>query len=151
MIKSLILILLFFPFSFNANAKQIKIVSDKLEIMRTDNISIFSGNVHAIENNLQIWSDKLIVTSSKDEETIEEIDALNNVRILRDELSINGNQAKYNPNNKSLIVIGEVKVEQDGNIILCDEIVVDLESSSSIMKSKSTKRVEALIIAKDKN
>ncbi|MFL2900568.1 MAG: hypothetical protein ACJZ62_02590 [Candidatus Pelagibacterales bacterium] len=83
--------------------------------------------------------------------TIEEIDALNNVRILRDELSINGNQAKYNPNNKSLIVIGEVKVEQDGNIILCDEIVVDLESSSSIMKSKSTKRVEALIIAKDKN
>ncbi|MFL2900569.1 MAG: LptA/OstA family protein [Candidatus Pelagibacterales bacterium] len=31
-------------------------------------MSIFSGNVHAIENNLQIWSDKLIVTSSKDEE-----------------------------------------------------------------------------------
>ena len=40
-------------------------------------------------------------------------------------------------------------MKQDGNIILCDEIVVDLESSSSIMKSDPTKRVEALIVSKD--
>ncbi len=151
MIKKIFLILLFFSASFNANAKQIQIFSNKLEIMRTENISIFSGKVHAIQNNLKIWSDKLIVTSSQDEKIIKNIDALNNVKILTDELSINGNIAKYNPYNNILSVTGEVTVKQDGNIILCDEIVVDLENSSSIMKSEFTKRVEAIIITESKN
>ena len=151
MIKSLFLILLFSLISFVSNAKQIEITSDKLEIMRTSNISTFSGNVYAFENSLKIWSDKLIVTSSEDGKKVDSIDAIGNVKILRDELSINGNIAKYNPNKNSLIVLGEVTVKQNGNIILCDEIVIDLENSSSIMKSVSSKRVEALIINENKN
>ena len=151
MIKGYFLFLVFFLFAIIANAKEIKITSDKLEIIRTDNISIFSGNVYAFEDNIKIWSDKLVVTSSEDEETIEEIDALNNVKILRDELSISGNKAKYNLNNNTLVVLGEVKVKQDKNIIFCDEIVVDLDNSSSIMKSDSIKRVEAIIISEDRN
>ena len=151
MIKSLFLILLFSLISFVSNAKQIEITSDKLEIMRTSNISTFSGNVYAFENSLKIWSDKLIVTSSEDGKKVDSIDAIGNVKILRDELSINGNIAKYNPNKNSLIVLGEVTVKQNGNIILCDEIVIDLENSSSIMKSASSKRVEALIINENKN
>ena len=151
MIKSLFLILLFSLISFVSNAKQIEITSDKLEIMRTSNISTFSGNVYAFENSLKIWSDKLIVTSSEDGKKVDSIDAISNVKILRDELSINGNIAKYNPNKNSLIVLGEVTVKQNGNIILCDEIVIDLENSSSIMKSASSKRVEALIINENKN
>lgn len=151
MIQIFFLILLFSFTAFTANATEIKIISDKLEITRTDNTSIFSGNVYAIQDNLKIWSDKLIVTSSKDEKTINNIDALSNVKILRDELSINGDKAKYDPNKNSLIVIGEVKVKQNENIIFCDEIIVDLENSSSIMKSDSTKRVEALIITENKN
>ena len=151
MIKSLFIILLFSLISFVSNAKQIEITSDKLEIMRTSNISTFSGNVYAFENSLKIWSDKLIVTSSEDGKKVDSIDAISNVKILRDELSINGNIAKYNPNKNSLIVLGEVTVKQNGNIILCDEIVIDLENSSSIMKSASSKRVEALIINENKN
>tara|TARA_Y100000992_G_C21173109_1_gene446889 strand:+ start:332 stop:787 length:456 start_codon:yes stop_codon:yes gene_type:complete len=151
MIKRLFILLLFFLFTNLAFAKQIKIVSDKLEIVRDNNISTFSGNVYAFEDNLMIWSDKLILISSEDEKTIEVIDALDNVRILRDELSINGDKAKYNPNKDTLIVFGDVKVKQNENIILCDEIIIDLANSSSIMKSKSIKRVEALIITDDKN
>ena len=151
MIRGLFLILLFSLIAFTADAKQIKITSDRLEIVRTDNTSTFSGNVYAFENNLKIWSDKLIVTSSKDEKKIKRIDAFNNVKILRDQLSIYGNNAKYNPNNNSLIVLGEVTVKQNGNIIICDEIVIDLENSSSIMKSDSNKRVEALLISENIN
>ena len=40
---------------------------------------------------------------------------------------------------------------QNENNILCDKIIVDLENSSSIMMSESTKRVEALIISEDSN
>ena len=151
MLKNILIISLCFFFISIANAKQIKIESDKLEIIRTENISIFSGKVYALEGNLEIWSEKLIVTSSEDENEIREINAYGNVRILREELSINGNEAKYSPNKNTLVVFGEVEVMQSKNIILCDKIVVDLKNSSSIMSSNSTKRVEALINNKNKN
>ena len=151
MIRNVFLIFLFFVFSNVANAKQIRIVSDKLEILRHDNISIFSGNVYAIENNLEIWSQKLTVLSNKDQTKIKEINAQDDVRILKNGLSVTGNNAKYHPSNNTLTVIGQVKVMQNENIILCDEIVLDLTNSSSTMKSHSTKRVEALIISEDIN
>jgi len=151
MIKNIILIFLFFAYANTASAKQIKITSDKLEILRKDNVSIFSGNVYAYEEDLEIWSEKLIVTSSDDERTINRIDALDNVKILRQNLMINGNEALYEPIKNTLTVIGKVNIVQNENIILCDKIIVDLENSSSIMMSDSTKRVEALIISEDSN
>ena len=143
------LIFLFFLIFNTAYAKQIKITSDKLEIMRINNISIFSGNVYALEDNLEMWSEELIITSSKDQKTIREITAQSNVKILREGLSINGDEARYDPINNELFVFGDVKVTQNKNIILCDEIIVDLENSSSIMKSESTKRVKASIFTKE--
>ena len=129
-----------------ANAEQIKIISDKLEIIRSENISIFSGNVYAIEGNLEIWSEKLIVTSNKDESEVKEINADGDVKIVREELSINGDKARYDPIQNKLFVFGRVEVLQNQSIILCDKIIVDLENSSSIMSSDSNKRVKALII-----
>ena len=149
MIKNIFFIFLIFLYSTSSFANKIKIISDKLEIVRSKNVSIFSGKVYALEDNIKIWSDELILTSSKDEKTIKRINAKNNVKILREELSIIGDEAVYDPLKNELTVIGEVKVSENDNIILCDEIIIDLENSSSIMKSEPTKRVEAIIITED--
>ena len=146
MLKNFFITFLFILFVNSAYAKQIKIVSDKLEIIRAKNISIFSGNVYAIEDNLEIWSEKLIVTSSEDESEVKEINANGNVKIVREELSINGDKARYDPVQNKLFVFGKVEVVQNQSIILSDKIIVDLENSSSIMSSDSNKRVEAIII-----
>ena len=146
MFKNFLIALLFIIITNSVNAKDIKIISDKLEIIRTENISIFSGNVYAEEEDLKIWSDKLIITSSLDEKEIKEINIHGNVKIIREELSINGDKARYNPIQNKLFVFGKVEVLQDQSIILCDKIIVDLENSSSIMSSDSNKRVEALIV-----
>jgi lipopolysaccharide transport protein LptA len=146
MLKNIFITLLFILLTNSANAEQIKIISDKLEIIRTENISIFSGNVYAMEDNLEIWAEKLIMTSSEDEKKVKEINAHGNVKIVREELSINGDKARYDPNQNKLFVLGEVEVLQNQSVILCDKIIVDLENSSSIMSSDSNKRVEALII-----
>ena len=146
MLKNIFITLLFILLTNSANAEQIKIISDKLEIIRTENISIFSGNVYAMEDNLEIWAEKLIITSSKDEKKVKEINAHGNVKIVREELSINGDKARYDTIQNKLFVFGEVEVLQNQSTILCDKIIVDLENSSSIMSSDSNKRVEALII-----
>jgi len=145
MFKNFFITFLFILFINSANAKQIKIISDKLEIIREENISIFSGNVYAVEDSFEIWSEELIITSSKDENQINEINAHDNVKIIREELSINGDKARYDPIQNKLFVFGEVEVLQNQSTILCDKIIVDLENSSSIMSSESNKRVEALI------
>ena len=123
----------------------INILSDKLEIIRTDNISIFTGNVHAYEKDLEIWSEKLVITSSENEENIEEITANGDIKIIRNDVTIHGNQARYDTINNLLFVYGNVEVNRNKNIIVCDELILDLENSTSIMKSKSKKRVEATI------
>ena len=146
MFKNFFISFLFILFVNSANAKQIKIVSDRLEIIRAKNISIFSGNVYAMEDNLEIWSEELIMTSNKDETEVKEINAHGNVKIVREELSINGDKARYDPIQNKLFVFGKVEVLQNQSIILCDKIIVDLENSSSIMSSDPNKRVEALII-----
>ena len=146
MLKKIFITFLFSLITNSVIAKEIKIVSDKLEIIRTENISIFSGNVHAMEDDLKIWSERLIMTSSKDEKQVKEINAHGNVKIVREELSINGDKARYDPIQNKLFVFGKVEVLQDQSIILCDKIIVDLENSSSIMSSDSNKRVEALIV-----
>ena len=146
MLKKIFITFLFSLITNSVIAKEIKIISDKLEIIRTENISIFSGNVHAMEDDLKIWSERLIMTSSKDEKQVKEINAHGNVKIVREELSINGDKARYDPIQNKLFVFGKVEVLQDQSIILCDKIIVDLENSSSIMSSDSNKRVEALIV-----
>ena len=146
MLKIFFITLFSFLFINATNAEQIKIISDKLEIIRAENISIFSGNVYAIEGNLEIWSEKLIMTSSNDETEVEEINAHGNVKIVREELSISGDRAQYDPIQNKLIVFNKVEVIQNQSTIMCDKIIVDLENSSSIMTSVSNKRVEALII-----
>ena len=151
MFKKFFITFLFIFITNSAYAKEIKIISDKLEIIRTENISIFSGNVYAVEDNLKIWSEKLVMTSSLDEKEVKEINAHGNVKIAREELSINGNRARYDPIKNKLVVFGEVEVVQNQNIILCDKIVVDLDNSSSIMSSESTTRVEAFIVSENKN
>ena len=146
MLKKFFITLLFILFINSANAKEIKIISDRLEIIRAENISIFSGNVYAMEDNLELWSEKLIMTSSKDENKVKEINAHGDVKIIREDLSINGDEARYDPIQNKLFVFGRVEVLQNKSIILCDKIIVDLENSSSIMSSNSNKRVEALLI-----
>ena len=148
MLKYFLITFLFIFFTNAANAKQIKIISDKLEIIRTENISIFSGNVYAMEENFKIWSEKLTMKSSEDETEVKEINAYGNVKIVREELSINGDKARYDPIQNKLFVFGEVEVLQGQSIILCNKIIVDLEDSSSIMSSNSNERVEALIFNK---
>ena len=146
MLKKIFITFLFSLITNSVIAKEIKIISDKLEIIRTENISIFSGNVHAMEDDLKIWSERLIMTSSKDEKQVKEINAHGNVKIVREELTINGDKARYDPIQNKLFVFGKVEVLQDQSIILCDKIIVDLENSSSIMSSDTNKRVEALIV-----
>ena len=128
-------------------ADQLKIFSDKLEINRENKMSIFTGNVYAHETEFEIWAENLKVQFKlgSDKNEIETIYVNKNVKIIRENTTATSETGLYLPMEDKIVLNGNVNVIEDGNIINCDELMLDLKNSTSIMKSNSTKRVEAII------
>ena len=130
-------------------SKEINISSDELVIDRKNNISIFSGNVYAFEKNLEIWADQLTVKFDYEKNEVEEIYAEQNVKIARENIIATGNTGFYYPANNEIKMLNDVEVIENENFVRCDELILDITNSISIMRSKTKSRVEAIIVNKN--
>ena len=134
----------------NASSEDIKIniISDKLHIAMDERKSTFTGNVHAHNKNLKIWSDKMVVKLKLKKDEIKEIIASGNVKVLRlvEGGEIYGDLANYSLENEIIVITGKVIVKENGNQVSGNELMVDLKNSTSIMMGSDSNRVEALII-----
>ncbi len=130
----------------NLLSAEIRISSEDLEIDKKNKISIFTGNVHVVEKDLEIWSNTLII-KYLDQAQIEKIIAENNVKVIRNNMVAKSEKAIYNPNIDVVKLFINVQVQEDGNTINCDELILDINNSTSIMNSGINSRVEAIIIS----
>tara|TARA_B100000575_G_C23073798_1_gene618523 strand:- start:953 stop:1405 length:453 start_codon:yes stop_codon:yes gene_type:complete len=149
MIKKKIIKYVFFIFILSTNivsAELIKISSEELKVDRNNGKSIFTGNVHAKDNSMELWSEKLTVFYDQKLDNITSIIAIKNVKILRIDFEAYGEKAIYDSKNNELIIEGNVVVIQNENQIVGDKLTMDLENSTSIMTSNSKNRVNAQII-----
>ena len=135
-----------FVFNFiTAYADSIKISSEKLNVYRDNNISVFSGNVYAEDNKIKLWSDKISIFYSETDKKIYEIVAENNVKIIANDMTAYGSFSKYEVDNEELLLEGDVVVIEKDNKIQSDQLILDLANSTSIMTAKSNNRVTAQI------
>tara|TARA_B100000953_G_scaffold144866_1_gene119888 strand:- start:1183 stop:1647 length:465 start_codon:yes stop_codon:yes gene_type:complete len=134
----------------NVSSKEdgINIVSNELNVDMDQRTSTFTGDVYANDENLKIWSEKMIIIFKTDKDEIKEILASGNVKIIR--LSkgseIYGDIANYFLEDEIIIVTGNVLVKENNNQVSGSKLTVDLKSSSSIMVGSDSNRVEAVII-----
>ena len=145
----LILIILSLTFSnATSNNDSINIISNQLNIEMNERKSIFTGDVYAHNEDLKVWSDKMIINLKLEKDEIKEILASGNVKIIRllEGSEIYGDNANYFLEEEIIIVTGNVAVKENGNKIMGNELVVDLKNSSSIMKGTGSSRVEAFIL-----
>lgn len=152
MIKKLTFIICFIFLSLSQflNAHEINIQSNKLNLDREKNISTFTGKVHAWNKDFKIWSDKLIIEYNENDKEIKKIIAEKNVKIMKEDMSVKGNSSIYLPLSNKMHVMGEISINNNGNVIYCDELTLDLDSAVSIMSGNASKRVEAIIIVEEK-
>ena len=146
--KSIIIIFLLF-LKIHVSANEINIVSDRLEINDNTNESIFIGNVYAEEDTFKIWSEKMIVNFDENRDQIDEIKSFNDVKIHHNDMTTNSDQALYLPSSQILKLTGNVHVTQGRNKIKCEELILDIKNSTSIMKGNSENRLEATIISEE--
>ena len=146
-----LLILIIFSLTFfnaTSNNGNINFISDQLNIDMDKRKSIFTGNVYAYNETLKVWSDIMVINLKIKKDEIKEILASGNVKIIRllEGSEIYGDKAKYSLEEGLIIITGNVTVKENGNQITGNELVVDLNNSSSIMVGTNSNRVEALII-----
>lgn len=134
-------------------SEQLVIISDKLEVNRNTMTSIFTGNVYAKEKELEIWTDRLEVKFIKNnnKNEVKEIVAESSVKIINERGIAHSDYGLYYPGKDLIKLSGNVNVNENGNIIKCDKLALDLKNSTSIMTSNSSQRVEAKIINESLN
>ena len=128
-----------------AYSDTIKISSEKLNVYRNKNISVFSGNVYAEDDTIKLWSDKISMFYDEIEKSVYEIVAENNVKIIINEVTAYGDFSKYQVDNEELLLEGNVVVIENDNKIQSDQLILDLANSTSIMTAKRNNRVTAQI------
>ena len=123
----------------------IKISSEKLNVYRDDNISVFSGNVYAEDDKIKLWSEKISMFYDATNKSVYEIVAENNVKIIVNEVTAYGDFSRYQVDNEELLLEGNVVVIEKDNKIQSDQLILDLAKSTSIMTANTNSRVTAQI------
>ena len=131
--------------SITAHTDTIKVSSEKLNVDRDKNISVFTGNVYAEDEKIKLWSDKISMFYDETKKSVYEIVAENNVKIIVNGVTAFGNYSKYKVDNEELLLEGDVVVVEKDNKIQSDQLILDLANSTSIMTAKSNSRVTAQI------
>ena len=128
-----------------AYSDTIKISSQKLNVYRDNNISVFSGNVYAEDDKIKLWSDKISIFYDEENKSMYEIIAEDSIKIIVNGVTAYGNFSKYQVDNEELLLEGDVVVIEKDNKIQSDQLILDLANSTSIMTAKSNSRVTAHI------
>jgi lipopolysaccharide export system protein LptA len=147
--------------SINASVP-IQIEADRMESSQEKNILIFSGNVHANQDDLIINADTMTVrytgntvqpNSTTDvpaeglSRQIDTINAKGNVKIIQGDWIANGDSMDFNADERIVILSGNAKAWQDQNMVSGEKIILYLDKGKSVVErsSKEGERVKAFI------
>ncbi len=136
----------------------IKITADTLEVRQSENLAIFRGDVDAIQGEILLKADMLVVhyrenSDSPDAPGISQIDAEGNVFVSSPSETAQGKRGVYDVDKKMIWLSGDVILTQGDNIIEGEELELDLVSGKSKVMSAANengerKRVRGMFVPK---
>ncbi len=142
-----ILCLLIFLTSFLkiSFSDEIMIESEELIITNEPLTTTFIGNVYAYDNEIKLWSDKILILYTETESQIDQIKSFGNTKLVRENQEIISENITYFVIDKKIYAKGNITLTQDENIMQGNELSVDLTKSTSIMKSNGNNKVTVKI------
>ncbi|GAK45369.1 cell envelope biogenesis YhbN [Tepidicaulis marinus] len=121
-------------FSNNPDAP-IEIEADSLEVEQNQKTATFIGSVHAVQDTMQLTSDRLIVTYADKAgggNEITQINARGNVHILSEnDQSADGNWAIYDTAKRVINMGDDVVLRQGPNVIRGKKLFIDLNTGQA--------------------
>ncbi len=140
-----------------------RITSENMTYSGKDRQVIFEKEVHAVREDFELWSDKLIVHLSQDpgkenngekgflsdeDSEVERITALGSVRIKSGERRGNCTKLVYETQTEIITMTGDPVLIQKENRISGEKIVINVRKDTSEVFSGEEKRVEALFYSR---
>jgi len=137
------------------NFKGIRISTDQAVIDGKGRQTEFKGNVKVFVDDTKIEADWLSITyrpgmapdktASFSEQSIEEILAKGNVKIMFEDKTAVAHQATYTPHSKTLILTGEnSRITSGKDFITGGKIILDRINQTFTVESAGNKQVEAI-------
>ena len=146
--KLIYLILIIFlntnVFSEEQNNSHFYIDSDKLIITEHPLISEFIGNAYARNAVYHFYGNRILVNYDNNEK-IELITIIKNVKIIRPNEEIFADRAVYDLKLENIIVSGNVSVKKNGDVLRGSQLTVDLINSTSTIKGNKDKQVSVKV------
>lgn len=127
----------------------IEISADSLEVLQEEQIATFAGNVDAVQGDLVLSADKLLVHyegESSDSvglaagqgNSIRQIDAVGHVIITSPKETAEGDHGTYDVPGKFMTLEGDVVLTRGANVIRGERLELDLVSGKSRMVGADT-------------
>ncbi|HIQ24679.1 MAG TPA: lipopolysaccharide transport periplasmic protein LptA [Persephonella sp.] len=153
--RIILLMIILFTFSFaieNKNAKKspVLIEADELKYDNENAVAVYKGNVIVKQEDFTLWADKIYIYFSKNKNSnnqssnLEKIKAIGNVRFKRGVYFGRSEKAEYYEKGKFLKLIGNARLEKEGNIIEGDVITYYIDTEEAFVSGKN--RVRTIII-----
>ena len=124
---------------------EILIEAEELIITNEPLTTTFIGNVYAFDNEIKLWSDKILILYTETESQIDQIKCFGNSKLVRENQEIISENITYFVIDKKIYAKGDIILTQDENVMKGNELSVDLVKSTSIMKSNQNNKVTVKI------
>ena len=124
---------------------EIMIESEELVITNEPLTTTFVGNVYAFDNEIKIWSDKILILYTETESKIDQIKCFGNSKLVRESQEIISENITYFAIDKKIYAEGDITLTQDENVMKGNELSVDLAKSTSIMIGNKNNKVTVKI------
>ncbi len=134
----------------------IEITADSLDVENARQVATFRGNVDAVQGELNLRADQLIVyyrSESNNQNSIRLIEAEGNVFLSSPTEMAQGEKGVYNVDADTIELIGSVILTRGDNVIRGDRLVMNLSTGQSKVVSDTAAsggqgRVKALFVPK---
>jgi lipopolysaccharide export system protein LptA len=133
-----------------AKGEPIRISSDLMETANRSNLVIFRGNVVVVRGDLTIKSDELQIYNSEGLGKIEKMIARGNVWLKYKGRVASAEKAIYYNTEEKIELVGKPKVEEGGNQISGEVMLLFLREDRSVVKGDGEVRVNVVYYPAEK-
>lgn len=148
------------------NKEPIEVTSDALEVFQLENKAIFSGNVVAIQKDVRLKADKMIVYytsadekkqqgTAEEKQTIKKIDVEGNVFMSTPEETASGTRGDYDVAGEEIHLFENVVLTRGANTLKGNQLTYNFATGKSVVTggavaasgaSAGKERVRALFV-----
>lgn len=128
----------------------VEITSDSLEITQDKQQAIFSGNVEAIQGNVQIKSDKMLVNYNSDktknggsQNAVSKVETIGNVFLKTPQETASSNKGVFDVANNLITLLGDVSLMSGKNVVKGEKFVYNLKTGKSSIVSGDAQQTES--------